>query len=222
MGSRDVDAVLPLLPRMEENILLFSMQVNTVSSDFINLEGNDITSLPLTFPAKPFYLNDLTVIPTDAIPDCECSRFNIGCQVEMKEDFINGLEWDEFEPQQLLQRDEVYDFLLTLNGHIYHQHIFPFQLVKGLGILGQAGDYMDTISATDVFIRTGLYDFSGTLMVHCHNLPHEDKGMMTFYTVMNQLDTETCTDLDPKIPTGFIFVFFLINYVTFYLSNHIN
>eukprot|EP01083_Nonionella_stella_P280601 954554_1 len=212
-SQSNVDSELNQLPRMDAGIVLFSLQVNSVNSEFADLEGNDISSLPTAFPLKPRYLDDLSTVNNGDIDACQCNSFDASsfddnpCTVEMRQNgqggashVINALLFDPDVPMQVLQFNQIYEFTLDLGSHVYHQHIYPFQLQEdiGSGFLGHAFDYLDTIGAQNPFlIRTALYDFAGVMMIHCHNLPHEDKGMMTWYFVANELNLTSCSDSQP-------------------------
>ena len=210
------DTELRNLPRMDDGILLFTLEINSATSQFNNLQGNDVVDLPNEFPPKPRYLDDLTPITVNDIEPCECISFDAStlddnaCTVQMRQTqggtnhVINGLLFDPETPLHVLQFDQIYEFTLDLGSHVYHQHIYPFQLQEniGTGILGQVGDYFDTIGAATPFLmRTALYDFSGPMMIHCHNLPHEDLGMMSWANVVNELNTTSCSDDSPPFTT---------------------
>jgi FtsP/CotA-like multicopper oxidase with cupredoxin domain len=76
--------------------------------------------------------------------------------------------------------------------HPFHVHINPFQVVR---INGQPVDsyWADTVALppggtperpTSVTFRTRFLDFSGTFVMHCHMLAHEDMGMMQMVEVV--------------------------------------
>ena len=71
----------------------------------------------------------------------------------------------------------------TLKGHPLHIHINHFQLVNiraDDANYFQEGDWHDTLQegAKDATLRFYTDRFAGAMMVHCHNLKHEDEGMM--------------------------------------------
>lgn len=196
-SQSNADAELQNLPRMDDNILLFTLEVNAENSEFATLNGNDVFNLPTEFPPKPRYLDDLTTVALADIEPCECTSFDPDefgeCTTQMRQQnggqnhVINGILFDPDTPLQVLQFDAIYEFILDLGSHVYHQHIYPFQLQQdiGNGLLGQFGDYFDSIGAGNPFImRTALYDFAGPMMVHCHNLPHEDLGFVPSYDIV--------------------------------------
>jgi hypothetical protein len=74
--------------------------------------------------------------------------------------------------------------------HVFHIHINPFQVWRA-GPTG-AGQWVwkDTqiIPAdTTVTVYTQYTDFTGTFVIHCHILDHEDLGMMEAVEVVREL-----------------------------------
>ena len=187
-SSSNPDSELNNLPRADGGVTLWRFRVNPEDSLFADLPGNDVADLPLAFPPKPRYLDDLSTLNEAEIAQCQCPSFDPadfdgnGCVVQMRQTqggtnhVINDLLFDPAVPLQVLQFDDVYEFTLDLGTHVYHQHIVPFQLQQdiGSGLLGKARDYFDTVGADAPFtVRTALYDYSGTMVLHCHLLPHE-------------------------------------------------
>ncbi len=79
--------------------------------------------------------------------------------------------------------------------HIFHIHINPFQ-VEREGPEGTALVWRDTVlvpappfgePAVPVWIYTDYKDFTGTFVMHCHVLDHEDLGMMEAVSVVEKL-----------------------------------
>mmetsp|Transcript_24556 Transcript_24556/g.49829 ORF Transcript_24556/g.49829 Transcript_24556/m.49829 type:complete len:546 (+) Transcript_24556:142-1779(+) len=71
----------------------------------------------------------------------------------------------------------------TLRKHPLHIHINHYQLVNiraGDANFFQDGDWHDTLldRAGSATLRFYTDRFAGAMMVHCHNLQHEDNGMM--------------------------------------------
>eukprot|EP00640_Fibrocapsa_japonica_P005765 CAMPEP_0113951142 /NCGR_PEP_ID=MMETSP1339-20121228/84574_1 /TAXON_ID=94617 /ORGANISM="Fibrocapsa japonica" /LENGTH=103 /DNA_ID=CAMNT_0000959279 /DNA_START=159 /DNA_END=467 /DNA_ORIENTATION=+ /assembly_acc=CAM_ASM_000762 len=70
-------------------------------------------------------------------------------------------------------------------NHPFHLHTSPFQLVGNTyedNVFFQNGDWHDTFLNPgvrgEVTVRYRPTDFVGTMVLHCHILEHEDKGMM--------------------------------------------
>ena len=123
-------------------------------------------SQPIQYPA---YLTDLRT--TSATPGCSC-------RIEVNDLVYSSNPTDYVHttfPGAIVERR------LEARRHPYHQHVHPFQLVSGFqfGPTGyyQSGDYHDTI-LDEGTIRYMPTVFAGKLMMHCHTLTHEDRGMM--------------------------------------------
>lgn len=74
--------------------------------------------------------------------------------------------------------DQVQEWTLVGAAHPFHIHTNHFQLIShGSDDLYTVGDWFDTVPADGV-IRFLTDRFTGTLVLHCHRLEHEDQGMM--------------------------------------------
>ena len=136
-------------------------------------------------PDYPAYLSDLRNI--DPTPGCSCIT-------DLGGNSINDIEFDEnsFLHESYLgavvQRD------LEANNHPYHQHVYAFQLISGFNDntgYKRIGDWHDTINGNGS-IRFQPSVFTGKLMVHCHRLIHEDRGMMAIEYI-HESNTNPCT-----------------------------
>jgi FtsP/CotA-like multicopper oxidase with cupredoxin domain len=95
---------------------------------------------------------------------------------------------------------DVQDWLLTNTtsmAHPFHIHINPFQIVEIVDkVNGKTytpdGDliWQDVIAIPpkggSVRIRSRFADFTGTYVLHCHILAHEDRGMMQLVRVVKK------------------------------------
>lgn len=80
-------------------------------------------------------------------------------------------------PLGAVEEWEVYNH--TAESHPFHIHVNPFQMIKGGDIA--PGTWLDTVNLAPfsrISFRTRFSDFTGTFVFHCHNLTHEDLGMM--------------------------------------------
>jgi len=124
----------------------------------------------------------------------------------------------------------VHEFVIN-NGpisHVYHQHINPFQVQEAVGTNGfialqntwwdTLGNYGGSDGASNnitarmwtrgnwvspYFLGRDFFGSGGGLIiVHCHLLQHEDKGMMRFYGIQGKLldESDTITEVDDDIP----------------------
>jgi len=79
-----------------------------------------------------------------------------------------------------------------INLHPFHVHVNPLQIVSTPddvydGYFRQ-GDWQDTITLSEstATVRMQTDVFTGTQLIHCHNLAHEDLGMMVNTKVVGQ------------------------------------
>ena len=66
------------------------------------------------------------------------------------------------------------------NDHVFHIHINPFQLTKVNDEVVESV-WLDTVIVPhggSVTFRTRFLDFTGTYVLHCHMMNHEELGMM--------------------------------------------
>ncbi|KNC74477.1 hypothetical protein SARC_12978 [Sphaeroforma arctica JP610] len=129
-----------------------------------------IMELPIVLPALPKYLqkganaiNNQPFNPTETLNTIQLDKY-YQWNLSAGEDFQEGAGY----PQ-----------------HPYHQHINHFMITNDDpitdGMLFRKGDFRDTIplfASTPVDFRFYTADYAGPMMLHCHNLAHEDKGMM--------------------------------------------
>ncbi|PCI41788.1 MAG: hypothetical protein COB46_02385 [Rhodospirillaceae bacterium] len=80
-------------------------------------------------------------------------------------------------PLNSVEEWEVYNH--TAYPHPFHIHVNPFQVVSGGGI--EPGTWLDTMNFPAyerITFRTRFQKYTGKYVFHCHNLMHEDMGMM--------------------------------------------
>jgi FtsP/CotA-like multicopper oxidase with cupredoxin domain len=104
-----------------------------------------------------------------------------------------------------LQFDRNYEMVFTAtSSHPIHLHIYPMQLVGRWinnsvqpGNCGKyrVGEWYDSIieSSARCVVRFRTANFGGKLVVHCHNLRHEDSGAMAWLTVNGDPNTISTT-----------------------------
>eukprot|EP01134_Creolimax_fragrantissima_P003373 CFRG3373T1 len=173
---------------------------NTQAMLELAVNSNEKTmKLPSTLPPLPKYLQDLRDRSEDVNAEWETS-FAVQLSNANGEKVINNQAYNESAPlgairinsfnQWLLSAGEPRDEKNIFPQHPYHQHVNPFLItsddpVTG-GILFRKGDFRDTVALyniTPVNVRFYAADFVGPMMIHCHNLIHEDKGMMGVVTI---------------------------------------
>lgn len=146
-------------------------------------------------PSYPSYLQDLR--STEPSPNCSC-------ETRLDREEVNGHLFEEDFVLHQSFLGAVVERSLRARDHPYHQHVYPFQVISGFGNSegggtrgGQSGaanyempgDWHDTIAGTGI-VRYQPSRFAGKVMVHCHRLDHEDKGMMSMEVVR---DSGPCT-----------------------------
>lgn len=97
---------------------------------------------------------------------------------------ING---QPFEPDRINTRvrlGSTEDWLIVnddVMDHPFHLHINPFQVIHRAGRPESQRRWKDTVlvkAGEEVRIRVTFRDFPGLTVYHCHNLDHEDLGLM--------------------------------------------
>jgi FtsP/CotA-like multicopper oxidase with cupredoxin domain/peroxiredoxin len=99
--------------------------------------------------------------------------------------FINGQQYDpDVVPRRvLLGTAEEWAITSKEDNHPFHLHVNPFEVIGRDPHTGKIVErvWRDTILVAPdkpVTIRARYLDFPGTTVFHCHNLAHEDQGMM--------------------------------------------
>lgn len=80
-------------------------------------------------------------------------------------------------PLNAIEEWEVYNH--TAESHPFHIHVNPFQMISGGDV--DPGTWLDTVNLKPferIKFRTRFLNYTGTFVFHCHNLTHEDLGMM--------------------------------------------
>lgn len=173
----------------------------------IQVSGPTVSSvsLPTWTPAYPPYLDDL--LDTPPTRDCTCdSKFDECSSVGPDDPFlgcINDVPFSEEESIHSIELGKVVDRRTNPTTHSYHQHVYPFQFVRysqtnqtniaqGVQDYFRVGDWHDVIQVTglqgNVELRFHPREHLGLLMLHCHRLTHEDRGMMSWEYVYDSED----------------------------------
>jgi FtsP/CotA-like multicopper oxidase with cupredoxin domain len=126
---------------------------------------------------------------------------------------INNKQFEETGPivDQCMPLDGLQDWVLenyTISAaHPFHIHVNPFQIIEidtptGLDTYTKytpANNYIwqdviaiplanvdsnNNVTPGRVIIRQTYPDFIGTFVLHCHILPHEDRGMMQLVRIV--------------------------------------
>ena len=146
----------------------------------IAASGDDAFDLGV---APEHYLGDLSSV---LVP--ESNKFTIGS----KKDAIryNGSEYYGMSGLGNLAYDQVYEMRITDSSrHPFHLHLYHMQIVTpgGCGMGHIQGEYYDTISApkdTICTVRFKTANIGQKMVLHCHELEHEDDGAINFFNVI--------------------------------------
>jgi FtsP/CotA-like multicopper oxidase with cupredoxin domain len=93
---------------------------------------------------------------------------------------------DYVMPEFRLKKGAIEEWKLvnTSGGpHPFHIHVNPFQMVNADGTLGEWRDTIIIPPGGELRMRTRIERFTGRFVLHCHILPHEDRGMMQLVEV---------------------------------------
>jgi len=162
--------------------------------------------LPNTWPAMPPYLADQTATGTRYMSfgmtnDTTGGSAQAGIQGRF---FVDGLQFSHHCAGETLELGKVEQWQLANNSlpqHPFHIHTSAFQITSRKWSVDNNGNpmatktqtfqapypWMDTIALkpgrfdlpSDTRILYGVEDYTGSLVLHCHFLAHEDRGMMT-------------------------------------------
>jgi len=155
-------------------------------------------------PVYPAYLKDLTSV--EPTPTCHCDViFDDKCGRNDAFQCVNDIPFNEDEYTHSIGFGSVVKRLTNANRkHPYHQHVYPYQFIgykneeHASGISKEVKEYFKAGDWHDVIMMDGLdedeglielrfrpQDHLGLVMLHCHQLTHEDRGMMAWEKVLN-------------------------------------
>jgi FtsP/CotA-like multicopper oxidase with cupredoxin domain len=182
-----------------------------------NVSASDLPSIdwPLDWlpPPKPFYLQDLSLLPFSQINgtfeliggfDGSSPAFN-NHSYTGETDYLYGFAMHPHGVYQInLTMDSDYDA-----SHPIHVHVNHFQIVDELvrnddatftsagsgniSSLYRIGEHRDTVILFPnrvLVVRYSTFGFTGSVVVHCHYLTHNDLGMITAIAVSDGVDDD--------------------------------
>ena len=97
---------------------------------------------------------------------------------------INGQPFDPDRIDTRVSLGSTEDWLIVnddVMDHPFHLHVNPFQVISRAGRPESQRRWKDTVlvkAGEEVRIRVTFRDFPGRTVYHCHNLDHEDLGLM--------------------------------------------
>ncbi len=126
-----------------------------------------------------------------ATPSRTCTE-NLDCLRYM----INDRMFSPRRPPRRLVLGRVEEWTITATSggaHPFHIHVNPFEVFEVDGQRLDPPEWRDTILVSSnssdipktVKFRTKYEVFDGTFVMHCHNLDHEDRGMMEKVEIVN-------------------------------------
>ena len=141
------------------------------------------TVVPLPLPAA--------LLPVPALPQPERTRrFSLAHAMGMGMGaggmgfVINGQPFDPDRIDTRVSLGSTEDWLIVnhdVMDHPFHLHVNPFQVISRAGRPEDQRRWKDTVlvkAGEEVRIRATFRDFPGRTVYHCHNLDHEDLGLM--------------------------------------------
>lgn len=149
--------------------------------------------LPSWTPVYSSYLTSLLNTPVTPGRSCSTRFDGDGQQFE-----VNGALYNDAAVLHTSVLGSVVERSITVRDHPYHQHVYPFQLVAGFSSrngdgYNVPGDWHDSIDGEGL-LRYRPTEYLGKVMVHCHQLEHEDLGMVATEYVVDDANAEcTCT-----------------------------
>jgi len=152
----------------------------------------------------------------------------IGQDVVALGNLVNGRAFNPREYIHIIKAGEVVERRLSgIEAHTYHQHVYPFEITSDLSkeskfpddakVYFKSGDWHDSFYVEgyygEVKVRFPSDVHDGRVMVHCHNLVHEDRGMMAQELITSKkdcdcqsweqtFDVENCWDVKQCGATG--------------------
>ncbi|MCD6071404.1 MAG: Blue copper oxidase CueO precursor [Microvirga sp.] len=102
---------------------------------------------------------------------------------------VNGAPFDPLMAPRTLVLNNVQKWTVRAKGgdHPFHIHVNPFLLIARNGRPLPLPEWRDTVlirNGESVTFLTRYEDFTGQFVLHCHNLGHEDRGMMELVEVV--------------------------------------
>ncbi len=173
-----------------------------------NLQGRQAFSImkfkvndkPSTGFTMPTTLSTLTSIPTSS--SVKTRTFNIAALIGgmgghggMGQHSINGktFEMDRIDETVKAGTTEVWEFDNMMGDEIHPMHIHgvQFQVLERMGgrgeLIATEKGWKDTVllmPGEKVRLIMTFPQYTGTFVLHCHNLEHEDDGMMLNYKIV--------------------------------------
>jgi len=178
--------------------------VNLLTISVTETVGGVVETLPTTTLDRPCYIADLRGATVPA-GQSGALAFNLGTvsvtwngvgqsMTHQNVEDVGGTS--AWPPLTSFTTGSVYEIEATgVNAHPMHIHVNPYQIqdMGGSDSLDdgyfQAGDWHDTLyinslgGGNTVTVRMNTDRFTGDMVIHCHILSHEDRGMMGYISL---------------------------------------
>jgi FtsP/CotA-like multicopper oxidase with cupredoxin domain len=106
---------------------------------------------------------------------------------------VDGRQFDHRRIDQRVRLGAVEEWTVTnlhVHDHVFHIHTNPFQVTKINGRPASSPVWRDTAVVPrlgSLTFRSRFLDYTGTFMLHCHMMNHEELGMMQTVEVYKDL-----------------------------------
>lgn len=184
------DYLLIDIPTSAPKSLLAAPEPYTVLAS-VTVTPSDQPPMPLPGEAALAPLAPFKHVEDREIDGCQYATFNFGNTggaTPRTSFLINGGEYDPAEPPRSMPVGSAEEWVLNsqLANHPFHIHVNAFELQEDYGGF-KKGTWKDTLLVNQdapARVRTRYEDFTGTFVMHCHILNHEDQGMMETIEVL--------------------------------------
>jgi hypothetical protein len=185
--------------------------------------GGTVPALPTVQLARPCYLVDLQHAP---VPVGNTASLRLGSKTVFWDGQGQKMTYKavkaaggmrSWPPLTTLNIGTFYEINVQgVHQHPLHTHVNPFQITSMPatsyeGGYFKVGDWHDTLlidelgsGSTSMKVRMPVDQFTGKLVIHCHILKHEDKGMMAYANVAGAEGSQWsgAKDVDETCYTG--------------------
>jgi FtsP/CotA-like multicopper oxidase with cupredoxin domain/peroxiredoxin len=153
----------------------------------IVVQGNDL-NMPLPAPEALKKCKPFEHLKADSV----VAKRSVEMTYDGTRGLMNGVSFsgkqDLFQPK--LGTVEEWTLVSNKGLHPFHMHVNPFEVIEVDPRTGEeTGTWHDTVvvrppAKNAIKIRIRFDDFPGRTVMHCHNLPHEDVGMMMPFEIV--------------------------------------
>ena len=181
--------------------------LNRLAQEESYLARIDIVDAPAVSMSLPAYHATAPFAPLPIDHDELANRRPMPLVFEVNERagafLANGEEFDHAHVRLYprLGTAEEWAISSVRDTHPFHIHVNPFEVFERTSS-GVKRYWRDTIVVTErnppwdpIYVRMRFENFAGKTVLHCHNLMHEDRGMMMAVQIVGNSASEPCDDL---------------------------